>query len=51
MKTMMVMKIMKMTLVMVNGDYEDASDEADGKELATFPLGTKLSADNLKIYS
>ena len=34
----------------VNDDYEDASDEADGKELATFPFGTKLSTDNLKIY-
>ena len=33
----------------VNDDYDDAGDEADGKELATFPLGTKLAADNLKI--
>ena len=35
----------------VNDDYDDAGDEADGKELATFPLGTKLAADNLKIPS
>ena len=33
----------------INDDYEDASEESDGKKLATLPLGTKLTADNLII--
>ena len=33
----------------VSDDYKDASNEADGEKLSTFPLRTKLSADNLTI--